>query len=105
MAPIYLDFSATPPKWKRVVIFTILLAMEVLNMLCYWEPHEDYQKRLLLNLILFSETERSRVVSMDNALTKLYLLNLDNLLPIIKHLYSDTGRPAKNQQGIIRSLS
>ena len=41
---------------------------------------------------------------MDNALSKLYLLNLDNLLPVIKHLYSDTGRPAVNQQGIVRSL-
>jgi hypothetical protein len=75
-----------------------------LFMLCYWEPHEDYQKKFLLNLILFSEMEKSRVVSMDKPFSKLYLFNLDNLLPIIKHLYSDTGRPAKNQQGIIRSL-
>lgn len=78
--------------------------MEVLNMLCNWEPHEDYQKRLLLNMILFSETEKSRIVSMDTALTKLYLLDLNNLLPVIRHLYSDTGRPAVNQQGIVRSL-
>jgi len=41
---------------------------------------------------------------MDNALSKLYPLNLDNLLFVIKHLYSDTGRPAENQQGIVRSL-
>lgn len=73
-------------------------------MLCNWESHEDYQKKLLLNLILFSEIEKSRVVSMDKPLSKLYLLDLDNLLPVIKHLYSDTGRPASNQQGIIRSL-
>lgn len=73
-------------------------------MLRYWEPHEDYQKKFLLNLVLFSEMEKSRVVSMDKPFSKLYLFNLDNLLPIIKHLYSDTGCPAKNQQGIIRSL-
>jgi hypothetical protein len=80
------------------------LNLEVLTMLCNWEPHEDYQKKLLLNLILFSQTEKSRIDSMDNALSKLYPLNLDNLLFVIKHLYSDTGRPAENQQGIVRSL-
>jgi len=41
---------------------------------------------------------------MEKALSKLYLFDLDNLLPIIKPLYSGTGTPAKNQQGIIRSL-
>jgi hypothetical protein len=78
--------------------------MEVLFMLCYWEQHEDYQKKLLLCLILYDITEKSRVVSMDKSLSKLYLLDLDNLLPVIKHFYSDTGRPTTNQQGIIRSL-
>lgn len=73
-------------------------------MLCNWEPHEDYQKKLLLNLILFSETEKSRLVSIDKSLSKLYLFDLDSLLPVIKHLYSNFGRPAENQQGIIRSL-
>ena len=55
-------------------------------MLCNWEPHEDYQKILLIKLNLFCETERSRVISMSNALSKLYLLDLDNLLPVIKPL-------------------
>ena len=73
-------------------------------MLCNWESHVNYQKKLLLNLKLFCEIERSRVISMGNALSKLYLLDLDNLLPVIKPLYSDFGRPAENQQGIIRSL-
>lgn len=73
-------------------------------MLCNWESHEDFQKKFLLNMILFSETEKSRIISMDSALTKLYLLDLNNLLSIIRHLYSDTGRPATNQQGIVRSL-
>jgi hypothetical protein len=38
-----------------------------------------------------------------HSISKLYLLNLDLLFPIIKPLYSNTGRSAKNQQGI-RSL-
>ena len=78
--------------------------MEVLLMLCNWQSHEEYQKKLLLNLILFYETQEGRVVSMDKALSKLYLLDLDNLLPVIKQLYPVIGRPAQNQQGIIRSL-
>ena len=41
---------------------------------------------------------------MEKSISKLYLLNLDPLLPIIKPLYSNTGCPAKNQLGIIRSL-
>ena len=44
------------------------------------------------------------MVDLNKSISKLYLLNLDNLLPIIKPLYPDFGRPAKNQQGIIRSL-
>ena len=73
-------------------------------MLCNWNSHESYQKKLSLELLLFCEIERSRVVSMDKSLSKLYLLDLDSLLPIIKPLYPDIGRPATNQQGIIRSL-
>lgn len=41
---------------------------------------------------------------MDNTLTKLYLLDLNNLLPVIKQLYTDIGWLAVNQQGIIRPL-
>lgn len=73
-------------------------------MLCNWNSHMDYQKKLLLDLILFSEIEKSRVVSLEKSLSKLYLFDLDALLPLIKPLYSDSGRPACNQQGIFRSL-
>jgi hypothetical protein len=73
-------------------------------MLCNWESHESYQEKLVLNLLLFHEIERSRVVELKKSLSKLYLLNLDNLLPIIKPLYSNFGRPAENQQEILRSL-
>src|SRR5210317_1640678 len=73
-------------------------------MLLEWESHESYQKKLFLDLLLFYQTERSRVISMNKSLSKLYLLDLNSLLPIIKRLYSLTGRPAKNQQAIIRSL-
>lgn len=104
MGVINLDFLKTTLKLKLMVLFIINLILEVLLMLCNWESHKDYQKKLLLNLMLFLETEKSRVVSLDKSLSKLYLLNLDSLLPGIKPLYSDIGRPAENQQGIIRSL-
>ena len=73
-------------------------------MLCDWNSHESYQKKLTLELLLFYETERSKLVLMDKSLSKLYLLDLDDLLPVIKPLYPDIGRPSTNQQGIIRSL-
>ncbi|UZQ49569.1 hypothetical protein [Clostridium kluyveri] len=73
-------------------------------MLRDWNLHSKYQEQLRLKLILHYEMQRSRVVALDKSISKLYLLNLDNLLPVIKPLYSDLGRPAKNQQGIIRSL-
>ncbi|NMB97165.1 MAG: hypothetical protein GYA02_11245 [Clostridiaceae bacterium] len=73
-------------------------------MLRDWQSHRNYQESLRLKLLLYYEKQRSRLVGLDKSISKLYLLNLDNLLPIIKPLYPDIGRPAKNQQGIIRSL-
>ncbi len=49
--------------------------------------HEDYQKRFFEDLALLLKTEKSGVVLMDKLLSKLYLLNLDNLLPVIKPLF------------------
>ncbi|WP_063556248.1 hypothetical protein [Clostridium ljungdahlii] len=63
----------------------------------------EYQEQLYLKMLLYYEMQKSRLVALDKSISKLYLLNLDSLLPVIKPLYSDLGRPAKNQQGIIRS--
>jgi hypothetical protein len=73
-------------------------------MLRDWPCHLLYQESLLLNLTFFFLTDRERVIELAHSISKLYLLNLDLLFPIIKPLYSNTGRSAKNQQGIIRSL-
>lgn len=73
-------------------------------MLRDWIPHSKYQEMLYLKMIPHYIIQRSRLVSLDKSISKLYLLNLDSLLPVIKPLYPDLGRPAKNQQGIIRSL-
>jgi len=74
-------------------------------MLRNWQSHSDYQQHLIQRLSAYDQKEKSRLIQLDKAISKLYLLNLDNLLPIIKPLYPDFGRPAKNQQGIIRSLT
>lgn len=73
-------------------------------MLRHWNSHKDYQYTLRFKLLLHFVTQKSRLLKLDKSISKLYLLNLDNLLPVIKPLYSDLGKSAKNQQGIIRSL-
>ena len=73
-------------------------------MLRNWQLHKDYQNNLKLKLFVFLTTQKSRLIEFDKTLSKVYLLNLDSLLSKIKPLYPDFGRPAKNQQGIIRSL-
>lgn len=73
-------------------------------MLRNWLSHADYQKYLLSVLPDFLSIERDRVLKLEGSISKLYLLNLDKVRPVIEKLYSSTGRPAKNQQGIIRSL-
>lgn len=73
-------------------------------MLRHWNSHEAYQNTLKFKLLLHFFTQKSRISRLDKSISKLYLLNLDSLLPVIKPLYPDFGRPAKNQQGIIRSL-
>ena len=49
--------------------------------------------------------EKNRLFKLhQNSLLKLSLFNLDPLLPVVKPLYPELGRPAKNQCEIIRSL-
>ena len=73
-------------------------------MLREWVLHNDYQELLRLRMIDHLFIQGSRVIALDKSIAKLYLLNLDPLLPVVKPLYPDCGRPAINQQGIIRSL-
>lgn len=73
-------------------------------MLRNWRSHNDYQNELRLKLLPYLQMQESRLAGLDGVISKLYLLNLDSLLPVIKPLYPDFGRPAKNQQGILRSL-
>jgi len=73
-------------------------------MLRDWIPHSEYQENLRLKMLRCLVTQESRLLQLAKSISKIYLLNLDNLLPVIKPLYPAFGRPAKNQQGIVRSL-
>jgi len=56
-------------------------------MLQVWIPHSQYQEKLYINMLIQYEIQRSRVVDLNKSISKLYLLNLDNLLPVIKLVY------------------
>jgi len=101
---IYYSFTFYAFSPKIVLYLLILFRLGVLYMLRNWQSHSDYQQHLIQRLSVHAQKEKSRLILLDKAISKLYLLNLDNLLPVIKPLYPDFGRPAKNQQGIIRSL-
>ncbi|MDW7730782.1 MAG: hypothetical protein SCJ94_12410, partial [Bacillota bacterium] len=73
-------------------------------MLQKWVFHVEYQEKLLQKMFYHHVTQKSRVAALDKSIAKLYLLDLDPLLPVVKPLYPGLGRPSLNQQGIIRSL-
>lgn len=72
-------------------------------MLRDWTPYSKYQERLCLKMLLHKQIQISSLVVLDKSISKLYLLNLNSLLPIVKPLYPDLGRLTKNQH-IIRSF-
>jgi hypothetical protein len=73
-------------------------------MLGPWLPHHEYQQMLILKLIPHYLFNKGRVVQMEPTIMKLFHLDMDKVLPIIKPLYSATGAPAKEQAAMIRSL-
>lgn len=74
-------------------------------MLIEWTTHATYLERLELEIMALPPNDRNRLLSLyQHSLLKLSLLNLDPLLPIVKHLYPELGRPAKNQCELIRAL-
>jgi hypothetical protein len=73
-------------------------------MLRNWVTHKNYQQKFLHEMEIFRQKEGSRLALMAKSLMKLYLFDLDSLLPSIIKLYADDGRPAVNQQQLMRSL-
>jgi hypothetical protein len=76
----------------------------VIFLLGYWCTHSDYQRHLIESVLSFYTTDPNRVNYYSIALSKLYLLDLDLLKPILEPFYSQTGSPAKFQPEIFRSF-
>lgn len=73
-------------------------------MLGSWCIHKEYQNYLVNNILQFYKTDPDRVLKYEKALSKLYIIDLDPLLPLLAPYYSITGAPAKNQPELIRSF-
>lgn len=73
-------------------------------MLGNWRTHEEYQSYLLEKILPFFESDKDNITQYKDALSKLYILDLDPLKPLLSGYYSTTGTPAKNQPELIRSF-
>lgn len=69
-----------------------------------WRSHSDYQKFLIEQLLPVYLSDKNRVSQYASVLTKLYLLDLDRIKPLVSEVYSHTGAPAKLQPEILRSF-
>ena len=72
-------------------------------MLGFWRSHEDYQKFVVRELSSIARIFPSALFEYETEISKLYILNLDELKNVIASLYSYTGRPSEFQPEIFRS--
>ena len=73
-------------------------------MLGYWRPHSEFQDWLEQKLLSLLSVFEAQIFLYADILEKIYILNLDNLLPLVSDCYSHTGRPAKQQPELFRAL-
>ncbi|MEG2198633.1 MAG: hypothetical protein RRZ34_02100 [Malacoplasma sp.] len=69
-----------------------------------WILHSYYQTFLVDSLKTLHTKHDDKILEFQKGISKLYLLNLDPLKELITHLYSNTGRPSKQQDIILRSF-
>jgi hypothetical protein len=81
-----------------------IFVKRVIILLGFWLPHADYQRQVTASLSASASINVSSIYEYENSISKLYILNLDSLKPIVAPLYSKVGRPSKNQPEIFRSL-
>ncbi|MBC7319881.1 hypothetical protein H5T89_04480 [bacterium] len=70
----------------------------------HWSQHSLYQKKLLISLKLLLNSYRDRIEEYSDLINRLFYLNLYNAYKVLSPYYSNTGRPAKFQAEILRSL-
>lgn len=73
-------------------------------MLGTWLSHADYQRETAVALSVIASRHPYALLEYQDAISKVYILNLDPLKKLIEPLYSTVGRPAENQPGIFRAL-
>ena len=69
-----------------------------------WRTHADYRQQTIAELSAIARYNPYALLEYEISISKLLILNLDPLLPIIAPRYSSTGRPSHNQPEIFRSL-
>jgi hypothetical protein len=89
-----------------MVLFTIntKLYNGVICMLGTWRPHAEYQSHLIENLLPVYSSDSKRVEQYSQALSKLYILDLDSINSLFEPLFSNTGKPSNQQPEIFRSF-
>jgi len=73
-------------------------------MLGTWRPHAEYQSYLIENILPIFASDRKRVAYYSDALSKLYILDLDPLKSLFEPVFSNTGKPSNQQPEILRSF-
>ena len=81
-----------------------IFVKRVIILLGFWRSHADYQQQTATALALIARSSPHELWEYEQSISKLYILNLDPLKPIVAPLYSSTGRPSENQPEIFRSL-
>jgi len=76
----------------------------MMKMLGNWLPHKEYQTNVVEKLSAIALITPEAVREYKDEISKLYLLDLDILQPIIAPLYSPIGRKAECQPEIFRSF-
>jgi len=76
----------------------------VIFLLVFWEAHADYQRRVATELSAIARFNPGALYEYELSISKVYILNLDLLRPLISPCYSPTGRPSENQAEIFRAF-
>ena len=99
----YLDFLPLPPY---LLIKNSIRRQECEKMLktLDWTPHHQFQTNLINNLKTLLPYYKERILFLSTVIDKVFYLDLDKVRPILTPFYSSTGRPAKYQPEILRSI-
>ena len=73
-------------------------------MLGKWLSHKEYQEYVVSELSELARLNPYALLEYEKEISKLFILNLDLLKPVIATLYSVTGRPSNLQPEIFRSF-